>query len=437
MVKKKKILYHSDFALSKTGFGRNTKAILSYLYKTDKYEIVSLSGGLTKNNPELERTPWKSYGAAGTANEALTSEKQRLDSYGAFEIDRVVNEEKPDIYIGVQDFWGVDYTIGKPWFDKINSVIWTTLDSLPLLSNAVAEAPKIKNFWVWSNFAEKEMHKLGHTHVKTVHGTIEISDFRPLPPESKALIRKKNKIELDNYIIGFVFRNQLRKSVPNLLQGFKIFKYANPQSKPKLLLHTGWHEGWNIHKLCKENGVDTKDILTTYVCKSCKDYEIKNFSKTSTDCERCRTSNSCITTGTSIGVSENQLNEIYNLMDVYCHPFTSGGQEIPIQEAKLAGLITLVTNYSCGQEMCEPEAASIALDWSEYREFGTEFIKASTCPKSIANNLKLVLDMSENEKIKMGRVARKWVIDNFSTDETLKILESFSDSRLSQWCCDR
>ena len=41
------------------------------------------------------------------------------------------------------------------------------------------------------------------------------------------------------------------------------------------------------------------------------------------------------------GVSEKELNEVYNLMDVYCHPFTSGGQEIPIQEAKLTELITL------------------------------------------------------------------------------------------------
>ena len=54
MVKKKKILFHSDFALSKTGFGRNTKAILSYLYNTGKYDIVSIAGGLTKNHPELK-----------------------------------------------------------------------------------------------------------------------------------------------------------------------------------------------------------------------------------------------------------------------------------------------------------------------------------------------------------------------------------------------
>ena len=45
-----------------------------------------------------------------------------------------------------------------------------------------------------------------------------------------------------------------------------------------------------------------------------------------------------------------QLNEIYNLMDVYCHPFTSGGMEIPIFEAKMTELITLVTNYSCGED---------------------------------------------------------------------------------------
>ena len=39
-------------------------------------------------------------------------------------------------------------------------------------------------------------------------------------------------------------------------------------------------------------------------------------------------------------------------MDVYCHPFTSGGMEIPIFEAKLTELVTLVTNYSCGEDSC-------------------------------------------------------------------------------------
>lgn len=433
MVKKKKILYHSDFALSKTGFGRNTKAILSYLYKTNKYEIVSLSGGLTKNHPELERTPWKSYGCYPTSGPELeecnsSPDKSRLYSYGAFELDKVIEAEKPDIYIGVQDFWGVDYTINKPWFNRLNHVLWVTLDSLPLLPVSVSAAPKIKNYWVWSNFAEKEMHRLGHTHVKTVHGAIDASEFKIFSKEEKLSLRQKNKIAADDFIIGFVFRNQLRKSVPNLLQGFKSFKEKNPTCKAKLLLHTHWKEGWGIQKLCKETGVDISDILTTYICKNCKSYDVRVFAGHEIDCHKCNTEKSCLTTSTALGTSESQLNEIYNLMDVYCHPFTSGGQEIPIQEAKLAGLVTLVTNYSCGEEMCCQEANSIPLEWSEYREFGTEFIKASTRPDSIAEKLEAVLKMPYDQKIKMGKAARKWVIDNFSTESVGAKIEKFLDS---------
>jgi len=116
------------------------------------------------------------------------------------------------------------------------------------------------------------------------------------------------------------------------------------------------------------------------------------------------------------------------MMDVYCHPFTSGGQEIPIQEAKLTGLITLVTNYSCGEDMCQPEAHSLPLAWNEYREFGTEFIKASTNPQSIADQLKKVLAMPLEEKVKIGKLARKWTIDNFATNVICDKIEKFIES---------
>ncbi len=432
-MQKKKILIHSNHCKMFTGFGKHKKNLLSYLYKTGKYEIVSLSGGLTVNHPELERTPWKSYGCYPVSGPALedantSSDKSRLYSYGAFELDKVVEIEKPDVYIGVQDFWGVDYAIDQPWFNRLNHVLWITLDSLPILPSAVAAASKVKNYWVWSSFAEKEMHKLGHTHVKTVHGAIDVSDFKPLSPEAKAHLRKKNNIEENCYVIGFVFRNQLRKSVPNLLQGFKIFKEKNPQCKTKLLFHTHWKEGWGIEKLCKETGIDISEILTTYICKKCRNYDVRPFEGHEVNCKKCQSEKSCVTTSTALGTTESQLNEIYNLMDVYCHPFTSGGQEIPIQEAKLAGLITLVTNYSCGEEMCHPEANSIPLAWSQYREFGTEFIKASTCPNSIAEKLGVVFSMPEEQRIKMGRSARKWAIDNFSITSVGQKIEKFLDS---------
>jgi hypothetical protein len=168
--------------------------------------------------------------------------------------------------------------------------------------------------------------------------------------------------------------------------------------------------------------------LTIYVCNSCSKYYISPFKGQQTDCPSCGSKKSVNTTNTKKGVSEEQLNEIYNLMDVYCHPFTSGGQEIPIQEAKLTELVTLVTNYSCGEDSCSDESGGFALDWSEYREPGTQFIKASTDPNHIHSMLEHVYGMTNEEKSEMGAKSRKWVIDNFSVEVIGKKLESIIDN---------
>ena len=133
------------------------------------------------------------------------------------------------------------------------------------------------------------------------------------------------------------------------------------------------------------------------------------------------------TTNTAAGVSESQLNEVYNLMDVYCHPFTSGGQEIPLQEAKLTELITLVTNYSCGEDSCNPESGGIPLDWAEYREPGTQFIKATTYPSSISKNIKKVYNMKPNKRRAQEKKSRDYVIKQYSSESIGKKLESIID----------
>jgi glycosyltransferase involved in cell wall biosynthesis len=434
-MKKKKVVIQTDFALAKTGFGRNAKALLEYLYKTDKYDLVHYSiGGLPIGHPELQRTPWKSVGCMPNDPQQMQQINQdpnnaRLAGYGAWNLDNVINEEKPDIYIGIQDIWGVDFAIDKKWFNHVTSAIWTTLDSLPILPSAVSVAPKIKNYWIWSSFATKAMHKLGHKHVQTLHGAVETKHFKKLPDFEKKKLRQDNNVPQDAFVVGFVFRNQLRKSVPNLLEGYQIFKKNNPSLKnPRLLLHTHWAEGWNIHKLADEYGVNKNEILTTYVCKNCNKYEVKPFTGHDLNCKHCKSEKSQITTGPGLGISEEALNQIYNFMDVYCHPFTSGGQEIPIQEAKLVELITLVTNYSCGEEMCQDNAYSLALDWSEYREHGTEFIKASTYPTSIAKQLDKVYKMEPRKRAEWGKNARDWAIKNFSSETIGAELEKFIDS---------
>jgi len=435
---KKKLLFQTDSSLAKTGFGRNAKALLSYLYKTKKYEIVQYCCGTDYSNAALKATPWKSVGTlpsdpAERSRIGQDAGQARVASYGGYLVDKVVTDEKPDFYFGVQDIWGTEFAIDKPWFKKINSVIWTTLDSLPILPSAVKNAPKIENYWIWSSFATKALNEMGHKHVKTMHGCIDTSNFYRLSDEKRKELRNNNNIEEDAFVIGFVFRNQLRKSVPNLLEGYaKWKKIHQPKRKTYLLLHTYWKEGWNIQSLAKEYGVPVDEILTTYVCKKCSGYQVKPYAGENQQCPACYPEKTQVTTSVGFGVSEEQLNEVYNLMDVYCHPFTSGGQEIPIQEAKLTELITLVTDYSCGEESCEEGSASIPLDWTEYREHQTEFRKASTCPISIAKSIDKVYNMPPEEVKEMGKQARTWAYDNFSVESIGKKFEDFIDNTPSK-----
>lgn len=419
--RKIKVACHSNLSHAKTGFGSNMRNILRRLHDDPDIEVIEFANGLPLGT-EI-RTPWKAYGTFPSDPRVLQEiqgdgHKERMASYGMFTIDELIALEKPDIYIGIEDIWAFDIA-KRPWFGKIKTVLWTTLDSLPILDVAYNLAPKVDKFLVWASFAEKEMKKLGH-EVETVHGAIDYSSYFPL--SNRKQLRIQHGLN-NNFVIGFVFKNQLRKSVPNLLEGFKRFQKNAPNAR--LLLHTDWGNsdgGWDIVKYLREKEIDPELVLATYICKNCKKYFIKKYEGEDCDCHSCGSQKSLVTKNNSFGVTEDQLNEIYNLMDVYCHPFTSGGQELPIQEAKAAGLITLVTEYSCGLDSCYEQDGGIPLKWAEYREPYTQFIKATTHPESIEECLMRVYTMPWDEKAHLCSNSIECVRERFSLDRTVNRL---------------
>ena len=268
---KKKVLFHSNHSKAFTGFGKNAKNILCYLHKTGKYDIVEASNGIISGHPALSAMPWKTIGTI-PANPQVRQElqrdakKNRSMGYGGALIDEIIKEERPDIYIGAEDIWAFENYSERKWWNKISCMIWTTLDSLPILSGALKLAPKTEHFCTWASFAQKAMHEAGHTQVKTLRGCLDTDKFFKLTSDNCKTLRKQHGL-VNNFVIGFVFRNQLRKSVPNLLDGFKLFTDKNPTAQAKLLLHTNWSEGWDIPSLASEKEISPHDIVTTHLCK--------------------------------------------------------------------------------------------------------------------------------------------------------------------------
>lgn len=440
--KKLKIAIHSNYSRLYTGFGGNMRVLLKHLFNTGAFDIVELANGLPRGDPREKKQPWKTYGML-LPQEKIQRVSQhpralKSNQYGAYTLDAVIEEEQPDIYMLIEDFWASDYIglFDKNWYNKVHTIIHTTLDSLPILPDAVEKAGDIKNFYVWAKFAEEAMHKLGHIHVKTIHGAFETDNFHRLPDNDRIKLRLANNIPLDAFVSGYVFRNQGRKSVPNLLNGFRKFSLQNPEANPYLILHTNWSEGWNIPELIKEYSIDPERVLATYICESCNRYTVKPYKGEKCTCEHCSaTDGAQHTISFKAGVTEPQLNEIYNLMDCYVSPFTSGGQEKTLQEAKLTELITLATNYSCGTEYCTEESGGIPLEYAEYRDQGNnQFIKASTHPSSIAKQMRKVWKMGTKRGMEMGKTARDFVLRGFSIDRIGREWEAvFNQMEPVQW----
>jgi hypothetical protein len=432
-MRKKKILFLTDFAGAYTGFGKQAKLLLSYLYKTGKYELIHLAQGCRKGAPILNKFPWETEGCLPSQPEALNELNRepglaRRAAYGELEIENAVSKYRPDIILAINDTWGSQFVVDKAFSKKIPTICWNTFDSLPLLEETIKKANSIKHYWTWSDFARKEFHKLGFNHVKTQYPLVNTDNFYKLKDEEVLFIKNKFNLPIDSFIIGFVFRNQLRKLINTQIEAYSIFKKQNPGVKNTFLYtHTNYSEGWDILKLCKQYGVNPQEVLCTYVCKETKEYFILPFQ--GQNIKNPRTGKeSLVTVSAEFGVSDQQLNEIYNIFSLYSHPATSGACELPCVEAALTEKIVTVPKYSFGEDIIEKNEGSLEMEFSFYTEHGTHFLKSQPDPEALASLFSKVFFMETSEKKTLESKSREWALKYYSINENGSSIDKFFDS---------
>jgi glycosyltransferase involved in cell wall biosynthesis len=413
----KKVLLCSNGANLKTGFGKAAKAILEFLHKKG-YDVYELGSGAKDGSEQLKNRPWKGRGAI-PVNEAelaplLTQHPQMREAvfFGEYMLDKIIKEEKIEAVILMEDIWKI-YALNKPWFNKIPSIIITPVDSLPLLNVFQEQKDKFKNLFVKAPFAVDALHKLG-INAQFFPAPFNHSAFKPLPKEQKLALRKLYGLE-DTFIVGMVSRNQLRKLFVTLMREFKVFKDKNPGVKAKLLFHTHFNDSemsWPIEKKRDELGLDKEDLLCTYVCKNCKGVQIQPFFGQNIGCGRCGVQDGLVNPGIEFGVTDEELNGIYNLMDFYCLAATSGGYELTMTEAMLAGLPTATCNYSFGEMYCK-SGLTLPIEHVFYEEINSGgFLKSQPVPGSIVKVIEEVYyNLAKYQEI--GLKSREWALREF------------------------
>lgn len=441
---KKRVAIHTDHCSLKTGFSKFKRTILRYLYKTGKYELFEISNGVQHGSPELARLPWSCFSSMPTQQEqeqinsiqdnGQRDNAQRQANYGRYGVGRILRENKIDFLWAAQDSWGVDFLPNLPEVKNVTFVPHVTIDSENLISSQIDLAGSVDKLYVWASFALREYAKHGYDNVEFLPGCVDSSNFFPLEGEQKKELRGKFGLN-DSFSIIYTFRSQLRKLVPNLMDGFKLFKEKYPQSKAKLILITSAQEGWNLQELMRQRGISNEDVYLCYYCKHCKHYELRPFFGHDQNCPNCGTEKTFNTINIVHGISEEQLNECYNCADMFCSVMTSGGMEIaPSIESKCAGLPTACTGYSCGEDIIGEDRGGINIEFEKYYEFGSSFAKSSSQGYQVSDAIEKVWLMSEDERRGFGLKGRNFVLENLSPEVIGKRIEEIIDAApYSNW----
>lgn len=440
-MRKLKVGFITSSILVKTGFSNHIKRLLPYLYKTNKYELFHLNQGMPDNHPDFQRFPWKNEGVFKPGqfdhirfNNPNEEEYKRVVSYGNLAVKDFILNNELDVVIHIEDIWSSteEMYLKSEWWPVIkdNFLQSTTADSLPILPNFKVWAEKCKNIWFWSSFAEKalkneNLEKYGH--IKTVPGCVGKDEYKPISLYEKNELRKKFNIDPNTIIFMQLGRNQPRKLYGRTLESFAKFKKRNSSANAKLLFHCSWQEGWPLDKMIEDNGLKKEDVLTTYFCQKCGDWEIKPHVGENLECKNCQEKKSQITAGIQSKISNEDIGKIYGISDAVVSVFTSGGLEYTNIEACLCELPLLCSDYSAGEDFTSKDFI-FSLDGSFTDEIGTGFKKHVPNLNTMIKFYEKIYSMSYENRKKIGKKAREWAIQTFDISIIAKKYEEFIDS---------
>lgn len=360
---KKRIFIANDASILDTGYGIYGKEIISRIHASEKFEVAELGCYCDIHNNKIKDIPWKFYPNAVSANDPRNEQykSHTLNQFGMWRFNRCLIDFKPHIVFDVRDYWMYFYQDMSPYRHHFNWIIMPTTDSTP---------PKIDWLYTYQNaelvvpytkWAKDVLNSVCGNKInlfpKVANAGINPNEFYPI--ENKKA-HKMRYFAQDVNVVGLVMRNQKRKLIADILIAFKKFlellKNTNKletYSKTYLYLHTSFPEenGWDIPSLLLEYGLLDK-VYFTYKCRNCGAVYPNKFNSGLTVCNKCNHKAVCMA-GASNGVKTEELNEIYNLFDIFIQYAICEGFGMPQVEAAACGLQTAAVDYSAMSEIME------------------------------------------------------------------------------------
>lgn len=309
-----RILYVGDSPTVNTGFGTVAKNLLLRFTKTG-HELVALGINHYGNPYNPKDFPFPIYPVDQGSIERM---------YGYDKMWPIYEAVKPDLIFFINDPWIInEYMIRKPEHIPMPKIV----------AYYPTDAGPIKKVWMdllnsldaqvcYSYYAESVvMESNGGKRPKNLHQIYHGVDTTAYHPVNQQMARNSMGISKDKFIVGMVARNQYRKRFDILLKAFSDFSKNKPETM--LYLHTAKQDvGFDIDEMVLQLGLKNR-VYTTDGVRPDK------------------------------GVSDEELNLIYNSFDVNALISLGDGFGLPVAESMATGCPQLVSDHSCLKELVE------------------------------------------------------------------------------------
>ena len=400
---KKKILVLSDHALSTSGVGTQTRHLLNGLVKKGCWSFRQLGAAIKHSD----------YRTVVVNDDFII---KPIDGFGSPELIRVLlATEKPDALLIFTDprFFTWLYEMEDEIHQVCPILWWHVWDNYPTprfndhfyeATDAINCHSYLTHTMCKENFKEKTKF-IPHSLPEDLY--YPHSEFKISLLKDKMLPKEKN----DHFILSWVNRNARRKRPGDLLLSFRIFldmledKFGH--RKASLLLHTDPvdNEGQNLYEVAEQQKITNNIIFSTN------------------------------------RISFEEMNNIYNISDVYINISLAEGFGLGTLEAMQAGtpIIALKTGGMTRQVVDHRDNSinGVALPVEFRALVGSQHVpyiyEDYVSQETIAKGIMSLYEAGSEKRKKIGLKARDYVLSEFSHQKTVDAWHESLEETIKNW----
>jgi len=370
------ILFYGDFNCT-TGFGNVSKQLIDNWSKNKNFNIVILAIN------DLSDKPYN-YKPNVFVIPCLVADEKK-DGYARLELLKTLYSENYDVFFALNDIEvlnsmtehlsNVKKERVKANKKKTKFVLYTPIDSEPRPRDCEVLS-LFDEVITYTEYGKASLKLLVSESIwkkiKVIPHGIDTEVFYPIANDFENSRTKEQLFgKNDVFVFGSVNRNSARKDLATLMMGFAMFKHTT-QANAVLYIHCNPIDrmGIDCYRLSERLGLDVgTDIFFP-----------KDFDE-------------------NMGVSESELNKIYNTFDCFITTTTAEGWGLSIVEAMATKKLVVAPRHTSIQEITDNGSNAFTFKFIQRAVFVNDFekIRFISNPEEVAQVCGIVYNMQNEE----------------------------------------